>query len=663
MMKRTVTGIFLLSACLLFGASVWEGSAVVAGGGELPDSGYYVSTNSFPRNTIVDVKNLETDRTVRAIVAGGLNSPGLLVALSKDAAAAIGMNARGVGRVRVTMPADPIAFSRFTEGLAENPDPDRNPKAAIAAAGAEAPKAAQAHTVSVQDISAPEIVAEVPGAGPVPAKIPSEASVAAVEVQAESSAEAVAEEEVAVVGQELPIEPQETVTPVNQSGVETTAPVTEIAEAVDDGKVQESAELAPKSGLPVQKALSTEPVDIPDDYVPPPALAGTVTEAETGTIVEAEPVEEPAPEAEPEMVADMAEPVEEPLIVEDAPLAETEALPDAETETAEETAVLEEAGSATLSVLDRLPEAGAEDAVPVPDFETPEVMDAGSLTQSYSADAVEISETAEPEMIPEAGPVVEAEVVAENPVQELPSIVQAEPDLVEPVMEKPAIKEPAAEGLGEPIPPQSEPGTVELVLEPAEERPPEANIEIAEEAFIEEPADEPQQALPLEEAIPIDSSLIVEAIPSVTAPALVQPAEPELPDTLDFVEPIPALPAAKPAMAATVPQVVVPQTLAVIPEKAVNLDRTAAKFKAPIVEKLEKGKYYVQLGAFGKADSVNGVLASLGEVFPAAIQTGGTVEKPVYRVFVGPVNLGESGALLMRFKKSGYPDAFVKEGS
>ena len=136
-MKKTT--IALACAALLFlpGASVWEGSAVVAGSGELPETGYYIATNSFPRNTIVDVKNLETEKTVRAIVAGGLDSPGLLASLSTEAASAIGLARRSVGRIRVTMPADPIAFSRFTEGLAASSDPDRNPRAA---AGKSPPK-------------------------------------------------------------------------------------------------------------------------------------------------------------------------------------------------------------------------------------------------------------------------------------------------------------------------------------------------------------------------------------------------------------------------------------------------------------------------------------------------------------------------------------------
>ena len=132
MMKRIMIVLSLVVAALAVGASVWEGTAAVAASGELPDTGYYVATNSFPRNTVVDVKNLETDKTVRAIVAGPLGSPGLLASVSREAAAAIGLGARNVGRIRMTMPADPIAFSRFTEGIVPSDDPDRNPKAAIA---------------------------------------------------------------------------------------------------------------------------------------------------------------------------------------------------------------------------------------------------------------------------------------------------------------------------------------------------------------------------------------------------------------------------------------------------------------------------------------------------------------------------------------------------
>jgi hypothetical protein len=104
-----------LAILVLAGASVWEGSAAVSLGGELPEGAYYVATNSFPRNTVVDVTNLENGRTIRVIVAASLDSPGLLAMLSRNAATAIGVPIRGIGRIRMTQPSDPVAFSRFAE--------------------------------------------------------------------------------------------------------------------------------------------------------------------------------------------------------------------------------------------------------------------------------------------------------------------------------------------------------------------------------------------------------------------------------------------------------------------------------------------------------------------------------------------------------------------
>jgi hypothetical protein len=77
---------------------------------------------------------------------------------------------------------------------------------------------------------------------------------------------------------------------------------------------------------------------------------------------------------------------------------------------------------------------------------------------------------------------------------------------------------------------------------------------------------------------------------------------------------------------------------------------------------LEKGKYYIQVAAFSRADSVERELTRIGGSVPLAIQNGGTPERPVYRVLIGPVNLGESGALLQRYRAM-YNDAFVRLGS
>jgi hypothetical protein len=85
------------------------------------------------------------------------------------------------------------------------------------------------------------------------------------------------------------------------------------------------------------------------------------------------------------------------------------------------------------------------------------------------------------------------------------------------------------------------------------------------------------------------------------------------------------------------------------------------RFSAPLISTLEKGMYYLQLRAYSRTELVQAELSRLGDAYPLAVQAGGSPEKPLYRVLVGPVNLGESSALLRRFKGSGYGDAFVRQ--
>ena len=110
--------ICVIAALFVFsGASPWEGAAAIAPEGELPVTGRYIATNSFPRNTVVDITNIETGRSARVIVSNSLNSPGLLAIVSRDAAEMIGMRPGSVSRIRMIQPSDPIAYLRFTEGV------------------------------------------------------------------------------------------------------------------------------------------------------------------------------------------------------------------------------------------------------------------------------------------------------------------------------------------------------------------------------------------------------------------------------------------------------------------------------------------------------------------------------------------------------------------
>jgi hypothetical protein len=121
----------LISLMVFTNASPWEGPAAAALGGELPDEGYYVATNAFPRNTVVDVTNLETGKGVRVIVVSGLDSPGFLAILSREAAAEVELQGRSAALIRMSQPGDPMAFSRFIDGAAPSTDPDYNPQAAV----------------------------------------------------------------------------------------------------------------------------------------------------------------------------------------------------------------------------------------------------------------------------------------------------------------------------------------------------------------------------------------------------------------------------------------------------------------------------------------------------------------------------------------------------
>jgi len=113
------TLIYITAAFLAFNsASPWEGAAAVAPEGELPATGHFVATNSFPKNTVVDITNLETGKSTRAIVANSLDSPGMLAIISRDAAELIGMRSGSVSRIRMVQPSEPVAYSRFMEGMA-----------------------------------------------------------------------------------------------------------------------------------------------------------------------------------------------------------------------------------------------------------------------------------------------------------------------------------------------------------------------------------------------------------------------------------------------------------------------------------------------------------------------------------------------------------------
>jgi cell division septation protein DedD len=80
------------------------------------------------------------------------------------------------------------------------------------------------------------------------------------------------------------------------------------------------------------------------------------------------------------------------------------------------------------------------------------------------------------------------------------------------------------------------------------------------------------------------------------------------------------------------------------------------------VAELERGRYYIQLGAYSQTQAVEQALAKIDRGYPLAVQCTSSAGRPVYRILVGPVNQGEGGALIRSFKSKGYGDAFIRKG-
>ncbi|MCL2763521.1 MAG: hypothetical protein FWD36_10045 [Treponema sp.] len=119
-MKPGICGIIIAAAVLCISAAVWEGVSAVVSSEELSGT-YSIATNTFPRNTVVDITNLENGKMVRVIVATGLDNAGLLAMLSRNTADAIDLRHDSTCRIRITQPPDAIAFSRFRLGPIASP--------------------------------------------------------------------------------------------------------------------------------------------------------------------------------------------------------------------------------------------------------------------------------------------------------------------------------------------------------------------------------------------------------------------------------------------------------------------------------------------------------------------------------------------------------------
>lgn len=117
--------------------AVWEGNAGVGSAGNFPGSGMYALSDMFPKNTLVDIQNLETGLSVRAVVVGLSGVPGLVASVSPEVAESLNIKEGSVSRVRIFVPSDTseVTVDGFTGPVndsIDSNDPDVNPAAFVA---------------------------------------------------------------------------------------------------------------------------------------------------------------------------------------------------------------------------------------------------------------------------------------------------------------------------------------------------------------------------------------------------------------------------------------------------------------------------------------------------------------------------------------------------
>ncbi len=127
---------FLLSFCALStitSQEVWEGTAAQIRPGEFTTPGFFAASNSFPKNSTIEIENLETGKQVKVTVLKRIEqSVNIFLLVSAKAAAALGIGPSEVIRVKSRLTAGSLMpMAGLPDDLPYNPDPDIDPTVAI----------------------------------------------------------------------------------------------------------------------------------------------------------------------------------------------------------------------------------------------------------------------------------------------------------------------------------------------------------------------------------------------------------------------------------------------------------------------------------------------------------------------------------------------------
>jgi cell division septation protein DedD/rare lipoprotein A (peptidoglycan hydrolase) len=616
--KRGALVILAMAAALMvvFAAS-WDGNAIMGSYGDFPASGYYAACNSFPRNSSVEVTNLENGRSVTVLVTRGLDSPGIFMMLSVDAANALGISSGRVVRVRAAEPKSALELRPSGSGRAS--DPDFNPKLLaqdeLRRLGYQLELPAQPVPVT----PAPAVSVQVPAASAAQASAPA-APAAAPAVNVRPAAQPAATAATAAL-------PESPSPPVVAS---------EAPELVNGKKPKPVRTLylpqLPEPGVPPLIAKPA-PAEAPAAAsVLPPATASAPGPEVLGMAL-------PQPDETPIRVAPAASPkrYDAPAFLPDyyAGRQANKPAPAPELSLAEPS--LERAALAGPTA-EESPEAlvGAKPSSLGVALNAPlAAPSAPADAEIRAAERAEAFARAHPTMVPGAQgpalawPELEADEIpvailarVASPRPEVPSTSLAEGEL--------RIEDPSAPVAIAKTTPTLDAAETRVALAEAEGQKPEAL------------AERPQ----VQAAAPADTIIALE------------PSSPRPPEAAPVQAPAPAVAAA--------PVSVTPPAASVATAPIAAAPATAparVEEKAPMPSLLAKGKFYIQVAAYRSLSGAQDAGSSLqrsGHVI--VIEPGSDKSGALWRVYVGPLSRDESGVALVRVRSLGFKDAFLKQG-
>ena len=601
--------------------AVWEGNAGVGAARDFTSGSMLVRSDMFPRDTFIEIENLENGKKTTALVSGSSGIAGLLVNMSPEVAKVLDVPSDKIVRVRINtttkLSDDFLAESDYTTS-----DADYNPSLAVTTAPeTPAPAYDESDTVlfdpaslknypkSVQLKPSETVAKKEPEVEPVPEPVSEPAET---EPQTEPEAVAVNNEPEPVT------EPQPEVKPLNN----------------------EKAYLE-KAGLKPPKSKNDGSAATKTETVTTTTTKTVTTETYTEPVVEKPAETAPVtPQVQPESA--------KPATTETKPVSTVGGItqPATTKPATTETKPVSTVGGIT------------QPATTKPEAETKPVSTVGGITQPA---------TTKPEA--ETKPVSTVGGVTQ-PESAKPATTETKPVSTVGGIAQPATTKPEAET--KPV------STVGGITQPATTKPEAETKPVSTVGGITQPATTKPEA----ETKPVSTVGGVTQPENTKTEEMAAEAKPvEIAPTKKSSEI--TKPAAKPVEVKTIETTKTTTAVTVIEEPEQTIAQNSKK--TPIIEvpsignlnsmkiepyivqadsqmyagSLQKGKYYLQIANYSKEANAQSILAKYKK-YPLAIEKLGSGTRTRYRVFIGPLKIDEMGAVMEQFNKFGFTDSFFK---